>query len=257
MLSWYLLVHLLNKVWKGGEGGPAFPLCFYENPASRTTVIAIWKIVFFPNPPSSLFQAFRYSSDVFERRMSTGSERFSLLICLDTTKFVLLGVFTLIETICPKICSRSRLKGAKKKTSGWRPSLHGSCWLSSLLGTGQREVSRKHSEGWHFTIIRTNFSESRLPGSSLIPYIPLTFPESRTVFWWNPGSSEYPFRTGMKITPLGRHSVISKGKSTGLTLGSPYINFVRDGRHFLRALFCAVIHSDWICTAGFVLFHEC
>ena len=31
-----------------------------------------------------------------------------------------------------------------------------SCCLSSLLGTGQREVSRKHSEGWHFTIIRTN-----------------------------------------------------------------------------------------------------
>ena len=146
----------------------------------------------------------------------------------------------------PKYLFKITAQGCKKKTSGWRPSLHGSCWLSSLLGTGQREVSRKHSEGWHFTIIRKNFSESRLPGSSLIPYIPLTFPESRTVFWWNPGSSEYPFRTGMKITPLGRHSVISKGKSTGLTLGSPYINFVRDGRHFLRALFCTMIHIDWI-----------
>ena len=67
------------------------------------------------NPLFSLFQAFRYSSDVFERRMSTGSGRFSLLICLDVTKFVLLSVFTLIETICPKICSKSRLKGAKKQ----------------------------------------------------------------------------------------------------------------------------------------------
>ena len=165
--------------------------------------------------------------------MSTGSERFSLLICLDVTKFVLLSVFTLIETICPKICSKSRLKGAKKNNFRLTSVAPRSCCLSSLLGTGQREVSRKHSEGWQFTIIRTNLSESRLLGSSLIPYIPLTFPESRTVFWWNPsnlvprafplkngwgtahflrekpwgrgwnpGSSEYPFRTGMKITPL-------------------------------------------------------
>ena len=47
--------------------------------------------------------------------MSTGRGRFSLLICLDVTKFILLSVFTLIEAICPKICSKSRLKGAKKK----------------------------------------------------------------------------------------------------------------------------------------------
>ena len=43
------------------------------------------------------------SSDVFERRTSTGSEHFSHLICLNATIFVLLGFFTLIETICPKI----------------------------------------------------------------------------------------------------------------------------------------------------------
>ena len=53
------------------------------------------------------------SSEVFERRTSTGSEPFYLLICLDATKFVLLVVFTLIETFCPKICSKSRLKSAK------------------------------------------------------------------------------------------------------------------------------------------------
>ena len=39
--------------------------------------------------------------------MSAGSEPFSLLTCLDTTKFVLLhvSVFALIEMICLKIYS--------------------------------------------------------------------------------------------------------------------------------------------------------
>ena len=48
------------------------------------------------------------SSEVFEGRTSIGSEPFSLLICLDATKFILLSVFTLTETICPRICSKSR-----------------------------------------------------------------------------------------------------------------------------------------------------
>ena len=53
------------------------------------------------------------TSDVFEGRTSTGSELFSLLICLHATKFVLLSVFTLIETICPKICLKSRPRSAE------------------------------------------------------------------------------------------------------------------------------------------------
>ena len=53
------------------------------------------------------------SSDIFELRTSTGSQPFSLLIFLDTTKFVLLSFFTLIETICSNICSKSRIKSAK------------------------------------------------------------------------------------------------------------------------------------------------
>ena len=53
------------------------------------------------------------SSDVFERRTSTGSEPFSILNCLEATKFVLLRVFTLIETISANICLKSRLKSAK------------------------------------------------------------------------------------------------------------------------------------------------
>ena len=39
--------------------------------------------------------------------------RFSPLIRLDVTKYVLLIVFILIETICPKGCSKSQLKCAK------------------------------------------------------------------------------------------------------------------------------------------------
>ena len=37
------------------------------------------------------------SKSVFGRRMSTGSEDFSLLICLDAIKFVLLSFFTVVE----------------------------------------------------------------------------------------------------------------------------------------------------------------
>ena len=56
----------MNKVWKGGWGGGGggvggggggeidpnlhLPLLFNENPASRTSFIAIPNIVFFPNP---------------------------------------------------------------------------------------------------------------------------------------------------------------------------------------------------------------
>ena len=53
------------------------------------------------------------SSNVFERRMSPGSEPFPLLMCLDATNFVLLSVFTLKEMICPRICWKSLLKSGK------------------------------------------------------------------------------------------------------------------------------------------------
>ena len=36
----------------------------------------------------------------------TGSEDFSLLICIEATKFVLLSVVTLIETICPNLWAK-------------------------------------------------------------------------------------------------------------------------------------------------------
>ena len=53
--------------------------------------------------------------DVFEGCTSTGSEPFTLLIRLDATKFVFLSVFTLKETICPRICSKSLLKSGKTR----------------------------------------------------------------------------------------------------------------------------------------------
>ena len=47
--------------------------------------------------------------------MSTGSEPFSLFKYLDATKFLLLSVFTVTGTICPKICSKSLLKSSKSQ----------------------------------------------------------------------------------------------------------------------------------------------
>ena len=48
--------------------------------------------------------------------MSTGSEAFSLLICLDATKVVLFSIFTLtlIETICEKDWAKSLPKSGKR-----------------------------------------------------------------------------------------------------------------------------------------------
>ena len=55
----------------------------------------------------------RLSKDVFKRRTSNGSESFPLIVCLDDTKFVLFRVFTLIETICPKMWAKPLPKNAK------------------------------------------------------------------------------------------------------------------------------------------------
>ena len=87
------------------------------------------------------------SSNVFERRTSSGSERFSLLIYRDATKFVLLSVFTLKEKFCLRICSKSRLKSAKSplpvdvhrsKTSLLK--LHNNWHLDSIHGYTPRSL---------------------------------------------------------------------------------------------------------------------
>ena len=53
------------------------------------------------------------SKDVFERRTSTGSEAFSLFICLDANKLVLLSFFSLLKTIYPRVSTKPLLNDAK------------------------------------------------------------------------------------------------------------------------------------------------
>ena len=53
------------------------------------------------------------SEDVFEQRTSTGSEAFSLFICLDANKLVLLSFFSLLKTIYPRVSSKPLPNDAK------------------------------------------------------------------------------------------------------------------------------------------------
>ena len=53
------------------------------------------------------------SRDVFGQRTLTGREVFSLLVCLDTTKFVLLSVFSHMQTICQNTWTKPLPKKAK------------------------------------------------------------------------------------------------------------------------------------------------
>ena len=53
------------------------------------------------------------SRDVFERSTSTGSELFSLLVCLDANKFVLLSLFSPLKTIYSRVSSKPLPNDAK------------------------------------------------------------------------------------------------------------------------------------------------
>ena len=53
------------------------------------------------------------SKDVLERRTSTGSEAFSLFICLDANKLVLLSFFSLFKTIYPRVSTKPLPNDAK------------------------------------------------------------------------------------------------------------------------------------------------
>ena len=53
------------------------------------------------------------SKDVFEGRTSTGSEPFSLYICLDANKFVLLSFFSLMKRIYPRVSNKPLPNNAK------------------------------------------------------------------------------------------------------------------------------------------------
>ena len=53
------------------------------------------------------------SRDVFERSTSTGSELFSLLVCLDANKFVLLSLFSPLKTIYSRVSTKPLPNDAK------------------------------------------------------------------------------------------------------------------------------------------------
>ena len=53
------------------------------------------------------------SSDVFEGRTSTGSEPFSLFICLDANNLVLLSFFSLMKRIYPRVSNKPLPNDAK------------------------------------------------------------------------------------------------------------------------------------------------
>ena len=53
------------------------------------------------------------SKDVFERRTSTGSEAFFLVICLDAIRFSLLTFFSLLKTIYPRVLTKPLPNNAK------------------------------------------------------------------------------------------------------------------------------------------------
>ena len=65
-----------------------------------------------PIEPSVIFIG-SLSKDVFEGRTSTGSEPFSLFICLDANKFVLLSFFSLIKRIYPRVSNKPLPNDAK------------------------------------------------------------------------------------------------------------------------------------------------
>ena len=86
-------------------------------------IVLFFEVVVERRRRSCLSSLMSLSKDVFGRGTSTGSESFSLLICLDANKFVFLRIFSLTESICLNIWSKSRPKIGKKSTSGWRASL--------------------------------------------------------------------------------------------------------------------------------------
>ena len=72
------------------------------------------------------------SKDVFEQRTSTGSEAFSLFICLDANKLVLLSFFSLLKTIYPRVSSKP-LPTMQKVHFRLTSVAQKRCCLSSLM----------------------------------------------------------------------------------------------------------------------------
>ena len=101
------------------------------------------------------------SSDAFEQFTSTGSEPFSPLICLDATILVLLSVFTLRETICPRIYSNSQPRSSESPLPvDMRRSKTPLQLRNDLLAFSLFEPPKTG----HFRVLKTfNFSALRAP----------------------------------------------------------------------------------------------
>ena len=69
---------------------------------------------------------------IFETRTATGSQRFPLLICLHTTTFTLLSIFSLLEMISIKIWEH-QCPGSRNVLFRLSSASHKRACLSSLL----------------------------------------------------------------------------------------------------------------------------
>ena len=118
----------------------------------------------------------RLSKGVFERPTSNGSEYFSLIVCLDDAKFVLFSVFTLIETIWPKMWSKPLSKNAKVQfrlrcLTQKRLCLKTVEWFISIISSDKSVLSISKQAA---TSMGVNENESRriLPYKTRFPFTP-------------------------------------------------------------------------------------
>ena len=88
----------------------------FQQHSSMSYLNFVPRVLSYPPPwgrTRSYTVPFILSKDVFERRTSTGSEAFSLFICLETTKFVLLSFFSPIKTIYLRVSTKPQPNAAK------------------------------------------------------------------------------------------------------------------------------------------------
>ena len=94
------------------------------------------------------------SKDVFKRRTSTGSEVFSLTICLDAKKLVLISFFSLIRTIYLRVSTKPPPNDAKRPLPvDVRRSKTLLLKLADIVPRDRSETERDKRGGWE----RVNF----------------------------------------------------------------------------------------------------
>ena len=94
------------------------------------------------------------SKDVFKRRTSTGSDVFSLTICLDAKKLVLISFFSLIRTIYLRVSTKPPPNDAKRPLPvDVRRSKTLLLKLADIVPRDRSETERDKRGGWE----RVNF----------------------------------------------------------------------------------------------------